>query len=789
MPHFITLSLALLATLSGALAGQSAPEFDTTSRGLLVDQRVDSAWAEFRIGRHWRVDRLLSQADITPDLSEDDRLMWARARAGYRQWSGVVALLDGADWLDRTDAGRGWLVLARAHEALGALDGASRSYRRALALDGTVTGGVRSALWARISGLEFALGDTTRSRTALDSAARVPHVARWQALEMLEQASGTGEHGLSHLKALWRRLAGTDLEHDARIHWSRVLRHRGDTLASAALWTAHLDGSPSLSEAPHGWVAIADAARITGGDSMALAAYREAVSSGSSDPGVAHAARHLVRINHELSSEEWLRIARILDRAGEGSAALDAYDRHVAAAHAAGVEADPRARVERARLMTTVPSRREAGIEEWRELAQHADPEVGVRTLTLWRALRQRQGETAKANTLHRWLLERYPDSEPAARTLYLRGDAAQDRGELDAALRWYDETARTAPTRGFAGLARMRAAQIHLSRGDSIRALEAFEGYLHDFPTGRRWEEAAYWAARLLHGRGDPLRARQHVARIIDEAPVSYYAVLGVDLEPEAFDPSLPRGPLTPAPNWMLMVLADIDLLIEAGLDRAAGTEIEALREQAASEGPDALIQLAEQLVARHRTLDGIRVAWQARDQGAEWSMRLARAVYPFPYRAIVEREAQALGIDPLLLAGLIRQESAFVHDIQSGAGAVGLMQVMPATGRELARRLGFADFTPASLENPDVNIHLGARFLRDLLDRFDHDLPLALSAYNAGPTRARRWARLPEASDPDRFTERIPFSETRGYVKNVTRNLRLYQQLWADTPADRNF
>jgi soluble lytic murein transglycosylase len=130
-----------------------------------------------------------------------------------------------------------------------------------------------------------------------------------------------------------------------------------------------------------------------------------------------------------------------------------------------------------------------------------------------------------------------------------------------------------------------------------------------------------------------------------------------------------------------------------------------------------------------------------------------------------------------------LIRQESAFTPAIYSPAGAIGLMQVMPATGRELARSQGIRGFTAASLETAEINLHLGTRFWLDMERRYaDGSLPLVLSAYNAGPTRARRWRRLPEFEDPLRFTERIPFDETRGYVKNITRNIGLYQFLYGD-------
>ena len=91
-----------------------------------------------------------------------------------------------------------------------------------------------------------------------------------------------------------------------------------------------------------------------------------------------------------------------------------------------------------------------------------------------------------------------------------------------------------------------------------------------------------------------------------------------------------------------------------------------------------------------RGRTLDGIRLGLEVRRRVRAWDLTLARVVYPFPYRELVTARAEELGLDPFLLAGIIRQESAFVPAIVSAAGAVGLMQVMPATGRELAGRIG---------------------------------------------------------------------------------------------------
>jgi len=187
--------------------------------------------------------------------------------------------------------------------------------------------------------------------------------------------------------------------------------------------------------------------------------------------------------------------------------------------------------------------------------------------------------------------------------------------------------------------------------------------------------------------------------------------------------------------------------------------------------------------LIERGLTIEGIGLGWELRGRGLPWSRALLEVIYPFPHRDMVVRAARDRGLDPILVAALIRQESAFNATIVSSAGAVGLMQVMPATGRQLAGSEGPRDFSSASLRSPEINVHLGTRFLDDMLERYGGELPLVLSAYNAGPTRANRWRNFPEADDPLRFTERIPFAETRDYVKQVTRNRAIYGALYGDS------
>ena len=146
----------------------------------------------------------------------------------------------------------------------------------------------------------------------------------------------------------------------------------------------------------------------------------------------------------------------------------------------------------------------------------------------------------------------------------------------------------------------------------------------------------------------------------------------------------------------------------------------------------------------------------------------------FPTPQRDQVLAQARAAGADPALVLGLIRQESRFIGDTRSGVGASGLMQLMPGTARWMARKLGL-EYRPSMINDPALNLQLGAAYLRRLVDDFDGSLPLATAAYNAGPGRPRRW-REGAMMEPAAWAESIPFTETRDYVKKVITNAIYY-------------
>jgi soluble lytic murein transglycosylase-like protein len=157
---------------------------------------------------------------------------------------------------------------------------------------------------------------------------------------------------------------------------------------------------------------------------------------------------------------------------------------------------------------------------------------------------------------------------------------------------------------------------------------------------------------------------------------------------------------------------------------------------------------------------------------------------LFPQLYWEEVQEAAKYTQLDPMLILGVIRQESAFNSRAVSRSDARGLMQLLPSTGREVSQRLGLEAFRDDLLFDPRMNVRLGAQYLGRLADTHRGSLILALTAYNAGPARVKRWLQEISTADWDEFIERLPFEETRLYVKSVLRNYGVYQRLYALAP-----
>lgn len=160
------------------------------------------------------------------------------------------------------------------------------------------------------------------------------------------------------------------------------------------------------------------------------------------------------------------------------------------------------------------------------------------------------------------------------------------------------------------------------------------------------------------------------------------------------------------------------------------------------------------------------------------DWNQR-----FPMPFHDAVIAQAKSIGLDPAYVYGLIRQESRFIMDARSHVGASGLMQVMPATAKWTAKKIGMTDFQPYMINDRDVNITIGTSYLKLALDDFDGSMLLAAAGYNAGPGRPRNWRNGP-VLDGAIWAENVPFTETRDYVKKVLSNTTNYAALITGQP-----
>jgi soluble lytic murein transglycosylase len=154
--------------------------------------------------------------------------------------------------------------------------------------------------------------------------------------------------------------------------------------------------------------------------------------------------------------------------------------------------------------------------------------------------------------------------------------------------------------------------------------------------------------------------------------------------------------------------------------------------------------------------------------------------ALFPRPYWNDLKRFSVANGLDPYLVASLIRQESEFNPAAVSRANAVGLMQLLPRTGKLVAHQEKLTRYNPSQLYTPTVNLQLGTRYFRGMVDQFGGSFAYALAAYNAGSDRVDEWLGQGKYRDEQEFVESIPFTETREYVQAILRNAAVYRQLY---------
>lgn len=310
----------------------------------------------------------------------------------------------------------------------------------------------------------------------------------------------------------------------------------------------------------------------------------------------------------------------------------------------------------------------------------------------------------------------------------------------------------------------------------------------------------ALYWLGRLHEGEGRMDEARAHYEAVAGAFPNYYYAGLSRDRLGELGDGAASEeavqrlDALIPGPRKLAAEPAEGTraVLVKGITLHQLGAHTDARRELSVADynQPDA--HFAGLALGRlHASLGQHHLSLRAMKRYAFGYLRFPvdslhedywRYLFPMPWGKSLRARSQRHRLDPSLVAGLIRQESEFNPSARSVAGALGLMQVMPRTGRSLFRRLGIPGYSSRKLTDPDISLRLGTFHLKESLAKFGGRVEQALAGYNAGDSRVAQWMRLGPFRESAEFIETIPFSETRGYVQSVLRNQAMYSRLYGD-------
>jgi peptidoglycan lytic transglycosylase len=390
----------------------------------------------------------------------------------------------------------------------------------------------------------------------------------------------------------------------------------------------------------------------------------------------------------------------------------------------------------------------------------------------------------------------RAPKSGGAASALFEAGNFFWSKLDRPTAVEYYRRSLEASETSSVAETARWRVAwTAYLDR--DARAASLFEEHVRRFPTSSYLPEALYWLGRLSERSGEGARARAFFLKVAGRFPQTYWgsqartrlqALGSGGAEPPEEIPLLalvqPAKPLPDLAAPLSPAAARYDargrMLHAIGLDASADIEWRAGYAETGS--PALLVALAQAAVASGRYPTAIVTIRQAIPQleARRWEelpVDVWAAAFPMPFAGEIRTAAERQGLDPMLVAGLIRQESAFQPRSVSRAKAIGLMQVLPGTGKILARQLRIP-FNKSKLFEPEYNLRLGTKYLANLVAMFGSEEP-ALAAYDAGEDRIAGWQAHRKYDEMAEFVESIPITETREYVQIITRNASIYRRL----------
>ncbi|MGQ0736110.1 MAG: transglycosylase SLT domain-containing protein [Acidobacteriota bacterium] len=346
-------------------------------------------------------------------------------------------------------------------------------------------------------------------------------------------------------------------------------------------------------------------------------------------------------------------------------------------------------------------------------------------------------------------------------------------------------------PSGALAERAAWRAGWWAFRTKDYRKSIRLYDDGAARFPRSDYRPSWLYWSGRAHDEVGDRATATARYRLAATDYGNSYYGRMAwqrlVERREATVPPALRRvavSPVSPPPN-----VEAITRLIALDLYAPALGELRyAQRVHGDSAHLQATVALVENRLGRLRpAINAMKRAYpQYIAAGGETlPVEILRIIFPVDHWPLLKGQAQARGLDPYLVAALVAQESTFDAGIRSSANAIGLMQILPSTGRRYARRLGIQRFSAGRLTSPEINARIGTQYLADLLQRFG-GVHYALASYNAGENRVQRWLTEAPGLPQDEWIDNIPFPETQNYLKRVLGTAEDYRRLYGSEGGD---
>jgi soluble lytic murein transglycosylase len=538
---------------------------------------------------------------------------------------------------------------------------------------------------------------------------------------------------------------------------------------------------------------------------------------------VAEATFRLVLLGHPLSAEAQIARARLTELGAEAllttadlRSLAEAYynaghyaeasEQFLVLERAPGIDEQTRNGFAVAEAACQLKLKR-LTVQEAGALPDTAD-ENGARRLDLLLELARDRNDTDGLKQILAEMESRFPRSPWLADALFSAGNMYMLKREYPTAIEYYGDLAARFPTDKNAAAAHWRSGWLSYRLGLYPAAEQIFDEQIRLYPGATETVSALYWRGRLYETEDhNPAMAAASYRTIVRAYQHFFYAQMArLRLAALSIPASTDRLPGTsalgntqaasqaqldriqPLPEPHLVDsfpedsphLAKARLLANAGLTEYIAQEIKA-DPNSSSWGALAEGQIYSSYGQTYRAVRALKRAIPTAASLSIQSVPLAywRILFPEPWWNTIETESAKNNLDPYLVASLIRQESEFDPTAVSNKSAYGLMQLLPSVGKSMARQEGVAHFQTFQLLDPNMNIRLGTRYFRQMLDKFGGVPEYALAAYNAGDSRVTDWQAGGPYSGLDEFVESIPFTETREYVEAILRNQETYRAI----------